>query len=556
MSTLKRLLTYSYVYWRPLLLSILSAALFGIIAAVPTYLLKHTVDDIFIKQLSERIIPFILVFMLFFFLKGIFGYLTSYSMHWVGNKVVNDLRRDLFSKIMHFPLAFFQSNATGKLMSHFLNDIQMIQLASSSAIKNGVRSFFEAFFLVGFAFFQSWKLALLMLVVGPLMAFTIRKMGKAIKKASFAIQDEMGSISSMLQQDFIGIREIKAFNAEAIEIDRFSKQLNRCFTSIMRNVHIDALLPAIIECIAMIGGGIAFYVATKQVLSGTITPGQLSSFLAAVLLAYQPLKRLVNVYTEIRFGLAAAERVFDVIDTKYALPALVGSAILTSFKNQLVFDNVSFAYDSKPVLQHVSFMIRPGECIGIVGSSGSGKSTLCDLMMGFITPTSGHILFDEHDVVSVSAVDLRNMIGYVGQQPFLFNESVKANVAYAMPQASFDSIDNACQRAHARDFIQDMPNQYNSMVGENGSLLSGGQKQRLTIARALLKDPEILIFDEATSALDQQTELEIQETIKQLKGYKTVIIISHRPTLLSIVDRTLLVQHGQVKEVAKELYLH
>ncbi len=553
MSTLQRLLTYSYVYWKALTLSIISAALFGIVAAIPTYLIKHTIDDIFIKQLHERIIPFLILFMLFFALKGLFSYLTAYSMHWVGNKVVNDLRQDLFSKIMYFPLGFFQTNATGKIMSHFLNDIQMVQNATSSAIKNGVRSTFEATFLISFAFFQNWKLALLMLVVGPAMIYIIRTMGRAIKSASMAIQHEMGSMSSMLQQNIIGIREIKAFNGESIEVNRFKKMLDRCFVSIMRNVHIDALLPALIECVAMIGGGIAFYVAIQQVLSGTITPGQLSSFLAAVLLAYQPLKRLVNVYAEIRYGLAAAQRIFDIIDSEQTVIQKNNPVILKSFTNELICNNVSFAYDTKPVLDQVNITIQRGECIGIVGSSGSGKSTLCDLIMGFIYPTAGNILIDGHDLTNISPASLRKLIGYVGQQPFLFNDSVAANVAYATPQATEQDIIFACQRAQAQDFIQAMSHSYDTSVGENGSLLSGGQRQRLTIARALLKNPEILIFDEATSSLDQQTEREIQETIKALKGHKTILIISHRPSLLQIVDRTLLVQDGKVQEIAREL---
>ncbi len=556
MDSLQRLFNYSRRYWTALSLSILSASAFGIISAIPTYILKHTVDDIFIKKLNDRIVPFILLFMLFFVLKGLFSYLTSYSMHWVGNKVVNDLRQELFSKIMYFPLSFFQSNATGKLMSHFLNDIQMVQNAASSAIKNGVRSIFEAMFLIGFAFFQNWKLASLMLFIGPLMAFTIRKMGQAIKSASMGIQQEMGSISAMLQQDLVGIREIKAFNAEGIEVDRFKKRLDYCFGFIMRNVHIDALLPAIIECIAMLGGSLAFYIAIKQVLNGSISPGQLSSFLAAVLLAYQPLKRLINVYGETKYGLAAAQRIFDVIDTKQTIIQSANPIVLTSFNHDLVFKNVSFAYDETPVLMNVNFTIKRGECIGIVGVSGSGKSTLCDLIMGFIYPTSGQILIDQHNLADVSCVSLRNIIGYVGQQPFLFNDSIAANVAYASPAATMSSIADACKRAHAQDFIKAMSEGYEALVGENGSLLSGGQKQRLTIARALLKDPEILIFDEATSSLDQQTEHEIQETIRALKGHKTILIISHRPSLLEIVDRKLVVQHGQVKEVGKELYFH
>ena len=253
-----RLWSYTKRYWKMLWASIIAASIFGIVAAVPTWVIKHTVDDIFINRYQHLIIPLLSLFMLFFVLKGLFMYITSYTMHWVGNRVVNDIRSDLFSRMVNFPIAFFQSRTTGSLMSHYLNDIQMIQNASSAAVKNGIRSFFEAIFLIAFAFIQNWKLATLLLVVGPAIAVTIRKMGKIIKRASITIQHDVGSISSMLQEVFIGIRDIKAFNAEKFEITRFNKQLDKCFTSIMINVRADSLLPAIVELIAMVGGCFVF----------------------------------------------------------------------------------------------------------------------------------------------------------------------------------------------------------------------------------------------------------------------------------------------------------
>ncbi len=548
MDPLKRLLAYTRQYWQKLVVSIVAASLYGIVAAMPTYIVKHTVDDIFISHYRHLIMPFMLLFLAFFICKGLFSYITSYYMHWVGNKVVIDIRHDLFNKVIDFPLSFFKQHSTGELMSYFLNDIQMVQNASASAIRNGVRSFFEAFFLISFAFAQNWKLSMLMMVVGPLIGLTIRRMGKATKIASRAIQREMGSISSMLQEMFVGIREIKAFNAERFEVGRLTKQLDRCFSSIMNNIHIESLLPALIESIAMIGGVVAFYVATNQVLNGAISAGQLASFVVAVLLCYQPLKRVVSVYSEVQYGLAAAERIFSMMDQVY--PALQNRTVeIKNFETALEFNDVSFSYQpEKPILEKVNFTIRRGECIGIVGPSGAGKSTLCDMLLGFLLPTSGSMTLDGNDFSTICSTSLRSKIGYVGQRTFLFNDTIRNNILYSFPNASDAAIEQACKEAYAHDFIEQLPHGYQTMVGEDGTLVSGGQKQRITIARALLKDPEILIFDEATSSLDHESEKMIQRTIQELRHKKTMLIVSHRMSFLEHVDRILVVQKGSVQE--------
>jgi subfamily B ATP-binding cassette protein MsbA len=551
--TLQRLINYSRKYWRTLSIALVAATFYGLVAALPTYIIKHTVDDIFVQKYHHLIIPFMLLFLLFFVLKGVFQYITAYYMHWVGNKVVTDIRKDLFAAVIKFPISFFQQMTTGQLMSRFLNDTQMVQQAASMSIKNGVRSFFECLFLLGYAFMQSWRLTLILLVVGPFMILVIRSLGKSIKKASRGIAHENSVISGMLQEIFVGIREIKAFNGEQCETKRFFDQQDKCFNSIMRHVHEESLLPSLIECITMLGGGVAFYFATYQVLNGVMSAGQLAAFITAVLLSYQPIKRLVNVFSDVQYGLGAAEKLFSLMDTVY--PASHNRTLrLENFKNALVFQKVSFAYDErKPIFTDSSLTIKKGECIGIVGPSGAGKSTLCDLMLGFIAPTTGTILVDNHDYNDITLADIRNMIGYVGQRTFLFNDTVLANVAYAHEcnTKKTDDIKAACKAAHADEFIQHLPNNYLSLVGENGNALSGGQKQRITIARALLKNPEILIFDEPTSALDQESEHMIGQTIQELRGKKTLLIVSHRPSLLAYVDRVLHVQNGIIKEVTQ-----
>ncbi len=547
MNTLSRIISYSRPYWKQLTTSLITASFFGIVSAIPAYLLKQTVDEIFIKKFSYLVVPFIFCFILIFTLKALFMYLTSYYMNWVGTRVVNDIRYDLFSKIMNLPLSFYQHTTTGQLLSHFFNDIQMIQQGTSVIIKDGIRSFFEASFLIFFAFFQNWKLALLLMTVGPIIGFVIQKMGRARKNASAAIQKQMGGISSMLQQALIGIREIKAFNAEKIETRRFKDYLKICFTSIMHNVHIEASAPALVEVIAISGGSIVFYFAVQQVLAGILTAGQLTAIIASILLSYQPLKKIVSVYSDTQYSLAAAERVFDVIDQETS--TIEDRPLqINSIKNSIIFENLSFSYGQKLILNNVSLKISCGQSVGIVGPSGAGKSTLCDLLLGFITPSDGKISIDGQDIANVSLASLRQNIGYVSQRTFLFNDTILNNVLYSCPEATIDHVIDACKAAHAHEFIEQLSSGYQTMVGENGTLLSGGQKQRITIARALLKNPDLLIFDEATSALDQESETMIRQTIDSLAGKKTLFIVSHRPSMLENVDRILMVDQGKIEE--------
>ena len=558
MKSLKRVLSYTKKYWTFLSLSAATASFYGLFSAAPTYVIKYTVDEVFVKRLDHLLIPFILGFLALFALKGLFMYLSNYYMNWVGNKVVNDIRYDLFSKVIHFPISFFQKKTTGQLMSHFLNDIQMIQNASSSTIKNGVRSFFEAFFLLGVAFSQNWKLALLMMIVGPAIGTSISKMGKAIKVASVSIQNNMGNISTILQEVFVGIREVKAFNGEKTETKRFSKYLNECFVSIMRNVHFQSLAPALVESIAMLGSGVVFYVAAHQIMNGTITAGQLTSFFAATLLAYHPLKRLINVYSEIQYGIAAADKVFDLMDKVHTQRnheeiQIISKMSTKSDSCNICFKNVSFSYnDQTHVLKNTNLDIKKTERIGLFGPSGSGKSTFCDLLLGFITPTNGKILINDEDITKISLSTLRNKIGYVGQKTFLFNDTVYANVAYCQPNKTKQEVINTCKAAHADEFIQKLPNKYQTVVGENGNSLSGGQKQRITIARALLKNPEILIFDEATSALDQESENMIRLALEEICKEKTVIVISHRLSFIEKMDRIFVIQNQCINPVSKD----
>lgn len=550
MKQLVRLWSYSKKYWKVLFTSLVSAGLLGLAAAAPTYLLRYIVDDVFVFHKQNLIIPMALGFVCIFACKGLFSFLTAYCMHWVGNRVINDIRFDLFKSIMRYPLSFFQQVSTGQLMSHFLNDVQMLQNAAASAIKNGVRSIFETIFLLAFAFIQNWKLASMMLVVGPVMGVIIKVMGKRIKKSSLFIQKEVGFVSEQLQETFTGIREVKAFNAEQYHTIRFKEQLDKFFKATMRYVKAEALLPSLIELVTMVGAALAFYVAAQQVLSGAITPGQLTAFIASAMLAYAPMKRLINVYGEIQYALAAAERIFEVIDRVIAVQVKADDI---NFYKKITLHDLSFSYiPGKPVVQGVSLTLHKGERIGIVGVSGSGKSTLIDLLLGFISPNQGSIVIDEQDLNQASAGAWRKHVGYVGQRPFLFNDSVKNNILYGRYEVSDMAVNQALSAADALGFVSHLPFKEDTYLGENGNLLSGGQRQRLTIARALAAAPQLLIFDEATASLDSVSEEEVKKTISQLSRDVTVIIVTHRASLLDVVDRTFLISDHTIEEVKKE----
>jgi len=463
--------------------------------------------------------------------------------------VVNDIRRELFSKIIYFPISFFQKHSTGDIMSRFLNDISTLQHASSGGIRNGLRSIFEAVALLSIALYQNFILTSLSLIVAPLIGIAIKKTGSRIKRTSRITQQDMGSVSALLQEALVGIRSIKAFNGEKREHNRFAHNLSTYFASIMKCVYYEAIAPPIIEMLAISGCSIVLLVASHQVIHNQITPGQLTSLFAAMLLTFQPIKRIIGVYGDINYGLGAAQRVFAMLDEVKYDPHKQHKPSLPPLQHTITFDRVSFSYhEMQPILMEASITIKKGDRVGIIGPSGIGKSTVSDLILKFIKPTAGRILFDEHDINLYSSQSLRKHIGYVGQHPFLFNDTVYANVAYGNPQANMEEIVATCQLAHADEFIQKLPDQYQTSVGENGKLLSGGQKQRITIARALLKQPSVLIFDEPTSSLDRYSEEMIQQTIIELDKTTTVIVISHRQALLADMQRIFTIKHHQLVE--------
>lgn len=551
-SVFRWLFSYIRRYARRFLLAVILASLFGLFSASPAYLIQHMVDNVFVGNRGGLLVPFILAFIGLFIARAICMYYSTYYLNWVGYMVVNDIRRTLFSRLIYFPLSFFKRHSTGDLMSHFLNDITTLQYAASIGIRNGLRSLFEALALFGIAFYQNAPLTLLTIIVAPLIAIAIRETGKNIKHASQITQKDMGSVSILLQEALTGIKSIKAFNGEQREHNRFAHSLSTYFDSIMRCVHYDALGPAVIEVLAIIGCSIMLFAASHYVITGAITPGQLSALATAMLLAFQPIKRILSVYGDIHYGIGAAQRVHTLL--KEGEQAIIDNSkpALPRCHGDIHFHNVSFSYrEEAPLLVDISFSIAQGERVGLIGPSGAGKSTISDLLLKFVEPQAGMVMFDSHNIATYSTASIRSRIGYVDQHPFLFNDTVYANILYAAPEKKQQDVIIAAEMAGAHEFILSLPDGYQTNVGENGCKLSGGQKQRITIARALLRSPSLLIFDEATSALDNESEQLIKESILSIPRDISILVITHRPLLLESMDRVLVITEGRVVPLAE-----
>lgn len=547
LTTFMWLLAYVRRYSRRFAIAVFLACCFGLFSAAPAYLIEHMVDSVFVKKQSNLLLTFVLGFVGLFAGRAVCMYYSTYYLNWVGYMVVNDIRRTLFSQLIYFPLSFFKRHSTGDIMSHFLNDITILQYAASMGIRNGLRNLFEAVALFSIALYQNATLTLLSIIVAPLIVIAIKKIGYKIKRASVVTQKDMGSISVLLQEALTGIKSIKAFNGEEREHNRFAHTLSTYFDSIMKCVHYDALGPSVIEVIAITGCGIMLFAASHYVINGYITPGQLSSLAVAMLFAYQPVKRIINVYGDIQYGIGAAQRVHLLLQdgdysrdehTKPPLPPV---------RHSLNFINVSFGYHSETLLlRDASFTIMQGERVGLIGPSGIGKSTVSDLLLKFVTPLNGAVYFDTYNIADYATPSIRAQIGYVDQHPFLFNDTIYANILYAAPDKKQADVIRAAELAGAHDFIMELSDGYQTLVGENGSRLSGGQKQRITIARALLRNPALLIFDEATSALDHESEQLIKETIQEIPRTISVLVITHRPLLLGSMDRIVTISQGKI----------
>lgn len=548
MEIYKRLLGYTKLYRSKIIISLICSLIVGGSTAVSALLVKDVVDTIFMNK--DRVmlayIPFIVLALIS--IKGLASFGQVYYIESVGQRVILRIRNELYQHLNRLSLSFFSKNQTGTLVSRITNDVQVLQTAAANLISEAIRQGFTAFGLLGVVFYRHWKLALIALLVLPVAMGLVTFFGRKMRKTSHKLQSQMANINELLYEKISGIRIVKAFGAEQLEIDRFSQVLSGYFHSALRVVRINAINSSLSEVLGGIGVAGVIWYGGYEVINGVTTPGTFFSFITALLMLYEPLKRLSKFNIKLQQALAAAERVFEVLDTKPTVQEKEDAAELLPVKNSIRYEGVSFRYEDELVLQDVSFMAEVGHVTAFVGLSGAGKTTLLSLLPRFYDPSEGRIMFDDTDTRDVSFQSLRKQIGIVTQEVILFHDTVANNIAYGMKECSLERIVQAAKVANAHEFIERLPQGYDTQIGERGTRLSGGQRQRLAIARAILKNPPIIMLDEATSSLDSESEKLVQEAIANLMKKRTTLVIAHRLSTIQKAEKIIVLDQGKLIE--------
>lgn len=545
----KRLLAEIRVHWGRLALAMMSSFLMAATQVSIAYLIKNVIDDIFVKKDEEMLalMPFVVVGI--FLVRGI-GYLgQEYFIGSVGQRIIRNLRDALYQKIMGLDLSFFQAERTGGLMSRITWDTFIIRDMVSRSVTGLVRDFFTIVGLIGVVFYRDATMALYAVVILPIAYYPVMYFGKKVRKASSASQDAMSDLSAFLQETFSGVKIVKAFCAEAHETEKFKNKTERIFRLELKAVLARSLSSPIMEALAGVGIALVVGYGGFQVIVGKSTPGTFFSFMAAVLMLYDPVKKLSYTNNSIQEGLAATDRIFDLLETGARVKEKADAVVLAPGPHSVSFRDVGFSYDTgEKVLSGISLDVNPGEVTALVGASGGGKTTLVNLIPRFFDVTEGRVTIDGCDVRDFTLKSLRRRMAVVTQEPILFNDTVARNIAYGRPDASREDIEAAAKAAFAHDFVADLPQGYDSVIGELGNRLSGGEKQRLAIARAILADAPILILDEATASLDTQSERLVQKALENLMEGRTVFVIAHRLSTIRHANRILVVSGGRIAE--------
>ncbi|MFQ5900859.1 MAG: lipid A export permease/ATP-binding protein MsbA [Thermodesulfobacteriota bacterium] len=560
-----KLIAFVKPYWLRLLMAVICMSILAMTTAMMAYLIGPVMKFLFIGEGDGtfRVIPtdsfkwinnldmMVLVPILIIFvalLKGLSFYGQAYFMGYVGQRIVTDLRDKLYSHLQSLSLSFYNKTSTGILLSRLTNDVNLIQGAATNALASLMRDSFTILALMGVAVFMDWRLSIVAFIVFPLSVIPLVKFGKRMRRASTQSQTTMGVLTSILQETLTGIRIVKAFGMEPYEKKRFKAENQRLFRVIMKTVKVRALSPPFMELLGMVCLAVSIWYAALRINRGELTPEAFISFFAAVLMLYQPVRKLSNVNNSIQQGLAAAERVFGLMDIKSEIEDRVDAIPMDEIKEGIEFKKVSFKYDDTLVLKEVAFKVRRGEILAIVGMSGAGKSTMVDLIPRFYDVGAGQILFDGVDVRDITLKSLRSMTSIVSQQTILFNDTARNNIAYGDPAKKDEEIVKAAKAANAHKFIMGLPNDYDTIIGEQGVKLSGGERQRLSIARAILKDSPILILDEATSSLDAESEREVQMALLRLMEGRTTFVIAHRLSTIRHADTIIVLSNGNIVE--------
>lgn len=547
-------------YFKPYLLRFIQAgfsmAIVALMTTLTIWLIRTVVDDVLIAKDSKKLLFVCGILPLIYLLKGTASYLQNYLMRYIGQAIIRDIRLDLYAHLQGLSLDFFQKNSTGRLMSKITNDTTQMLFSITYVPIQIICNGLTLLFLTATIFYLHWKFALITLLLLPLASIPVAILGKKMLRAGRTIQARMADLFTTLQEGITGNIISKIFCKEEQEIERFKKDNESYYSNSMRWVRADALGTPIMEFLGSLAIMFLLWYGGKDVIDGVWSTGSFFAFLGASIAAYKPVKDFTGVNSLIQQGVACAERIFELLDEKPTVIQKKDAKILPAFKREIVYENVSFSYGSgAKILEKINLKIRKGEILAIVGSSGSGKTTLTLLLPRLFDPQEGAILIDSEDLRNVTLKSIRQQIGIVTQETILFNETVKYNIAYgglennaSREKIKQERIEEAARIANAHEFISELPDQYETLVGEKGIRLSGGQRQRIAIARAVLKNPPILILDEATSSLDTESERLVQEAIERLMENRTVLVVAHRLSTIRKADRIIVLEDGKITE--------
>ncbi len=536
-------------YFSKLLIVMIGMIAVGGFNALQAYMVKPLLDEIFFKHNAHMLNLLPAGLLLVFLIKGVFYFVYSYLLETVGQSVIRDMRNNVYAHLNNMPLSFFHKTQTGVLISRVINDVSMLQSAVSNALIQLLRDFFSVIGLFGVIFYMDWRLALASMIFLPMATIPIVVFAKKFRKISTKYQTRLGEATSQLHETIAGVRIVKAFCREDFEKQRFARKMQEIMDTLLSETKYRCLAHPLVEFLGGIGMAMIIWFGGREVLLGHSTPGAFMAFLAALIMVYDPIKGVSKINSTIQQGMAAATRIFALLDIRPDIQEAEDAIEMPLFSNTIVLSDISFSYeDNPPVIKHLNLRVNRGEVLAVVGPSGSGKTTMTNLIPRFYDVKEGSICIDDVDIRRFTLPSLRQQLALVTQQTILFNDTVRNNIAYGRKDCTEQELTEAAKAAYALDFINDLPMGFDTIIGESGARLSGGQQQRISIARALLKDAPILILDEATSSLDTESEREVQRALENLMKNRTTIVIAHRLSTIKNADRIIVLKDGCLVE--------